>query len=354
MKLLDKYIIKRLILVFFFILIAATASIEMIHFVNMMDQYKYATSNEILTYYLSYAPYMCNFLAPIVSFMSTVLVTLVLSGNSEIIAAYSIGIRFRRLLFPYILFAIFIASLSFAFCGWIIPRANNYRVIFEINYLFRKSYSSIKDIHLKVDEGKYIYVQTYNAYKGEGYNFTLESIDGELKGKLFAEQINWIPDKRVWRVTNWNLRKIDHLKETLKNGTKTDLTLNLEPSDFGGDITMKEMMNMSELDLYIKKLKAKKSDSLYLFKVEKYSRYMYPFSILLLILVGMLFASRKIRGGAIWQTVLSFILAIIYIGMFMFASSRAESHSDNLLLTIWMPNILFTIIVGLFYRFMPK
>lgn len=356
MKILDKYILKRLLLVFCFILIASTASIEMIHFVNMMELYKNASlsANEILLYYISYTPYMLNFLTPIISFMSTVLVTLVLAGNSEIIAAFSIGIRFRRLLLPYILFAILVASFSFVFCGWIIPNANKHRVIFEINYLTRKSYHNLKNIHIKVDEDKYVYVQTYNAYLREGYNFTLESIEENLKGKLYAEEIKWIPEKRVWRAKNWNLRQIKETKESLKSGYKIDLTLNLEPSDFGGDITIREMANMSELDIFIKKLKEKKSDSLYLFKVEKYTRYMYPFSILLLVLVGMLFASKKMRGGAVWQTILSFILAIVYIGMFMFASSRAESHSDNLLLTIWTPNILFSIIVAFIYKFMPK
>ncbi|MCP3658903.1 MAG: YjgP/YjgQ family permease [Bacteroidetes bacterium] len=356
MKILDKYIIKRLLMIFIFLVIAATASIEMIHFVNYMEAFKAAdlSSKEILLYYLSYTPYMLNFLTPIVAFMSTVLVTLVLAGNSEIIAAFSIGIKFRRLMIPYIIFAFLIAMTSFVFCGWFIPFANNHRVIFEINYLTRRSYSNLKNIHLKVDTNKYVYVQTYNAFRGEGYNFTLESFDGELRRKLFAEKINWIPSKGVWRAKNWNLRKIDQLKESLKSGTEIDLTLNLEPSDFGGDITIKEMVNMSQLGRYIKKLQERKSDSLYIFKVEKYTRYMYPFSIFILVLVGMLFASRKMRAGAIWQTVLSFILAIIYLGMFMFASSRAESHKDYLLLTLWMPNIIFSVIVGLIYRFVPK
>lgn len=286
--------------------------------------------------------------------MTTVMVTILLAGNSEIIAIYSAGIPFKRLLLPYILFAIAIALLSFLFCGWIIPNANRFRVIFEINYLTRRGFHNLKDIHLKVDEDKYIYVQSYNPYTGKGYNFTLESIEGDLKGKFFAEEINWIPEQNVWQAKNWNFRTINGLKETLKYGYKMDLTLNLEPADLGGSITIKEMVNMKELDLYIHKLKIKKSDSLYLFLVEKYTRYMYPFSIFILVLVGMLFASRKMRGGAIWQTVLSFMLAILYLAMFMFASSRAESHSDKLLLTIWTPNIVFGAIVLLIYRFMPK
>ncbi len=356
MKLIDKYIMSRLFVVFFFMLVASTASIEMIHFVNMMEYFKNASlsAGSIISYYISYTPYMLNFLTPITSFMTTVLVTILLAGNSEIIAILSAGIPFKRLILPYMLFAVIIALLSFLFCGWIIPIANRHRVLFEISYLTRKGYHNMKDIHLKVDENKYIYVQSYNAYTGKGKNFTIESIEGSLKGKFFSEEIRWIPSKRVWQAKNWHTRKIDGLKETLKQGDKMDLTLNLEPADLGGSITIKDMVNMKELDLYIEKLKAKSSDSLYLFLVEKYTRYMYPFSVFILVLVGMLFASKKMRGGVIWQTIVSFILAILYLGMFMFASSRAESYNRHILLTIWTPNIIFGALVGFIYKFMPK
>ena len=297
---------------------------------------------------------MLNFLTPIISFMATVVVTIVLSGNSEIIAAYSTGIRFIRVLYPYILFAILISIFSFLLCGWLIPESNKKRIIFEINYLNRRAYNNLKDIHLQIDDDRYAYAQIFDAYQGIGYNFTLESISGILEGKLFAESIVWMPQKKLWRAKNWTLRKIVNEKETLKSGELIDLNLNMDPSDFGGDFMIREMVNMGTLDIFINKLKRKNSDALYLFKVEKYTRYMYPFSVILLVILGMVFASRRIRGGAIWQMILSFILAIGYIAMFMFASNRAESHSENILLTIWMPNILFSIVVFLIYRFVPK
>ncbi len=355
-KLLDRYVFKKLFIILFFIIIATVGIIEVIHFVMNSDTYiTYNISiKEIASYYICLFPFMVNFILPIASFLAAVAVTLRMARNSEIIAAFSSGITLLRFARSYFILAFFLATFSFMLSNWIIPIANRTRIMFEINYLGRSQYSSFTDVHIKIGENKYVYVRSYDPYKIQGNDFTLETIDGEMKEKLSAEKITYQKNKGQWYIENWDLRKINGMNEELTTGLDKYITIDLSPSDFGDDYTIRRMLDFFQLIDYTDKLKSKDSDMVYLFLIEKYKRYMYPVSIFLLIFVGLIFSSRTMRRGMGMQIAISFVLGLGYVAFFMVSEGRAETHSDNILLTIWMPNILFSILVAVIYRFMPK
>ena len=103
--------------------------------------------------------------------------------------------------------------------------------------------------------------------------------------------------KRLWVIENYFIRKIDGLKESLKNGRKLDTIINLKPSDFLDNRQDLETMNFSELNNYISKEKLKGSEDLSYYQLEKQKRIAFPFATIVLTLIGVSLSSRKMRGG---------------------------------------------------------
>ena len=98
----------------------------------------------------------------------------------------------------------------------------------------------------------------------------------------------------------------------------------------------------------------KGSDSVHFFIAEKYIRYMTPCAIMILIALGFLVAVHKPRGGVGTQITFGFILACLYICLFLSAKIVVEVQNENPLLKIWLPNIIFSILCIIFYRLVSK
>lgn len=357
MKLLDRYILKKFLFSFLFILLLIILIITVIDITEKNDYFiKHKLSySQIINYYYSFLPFMANMVTPITVFITTVFVTSRLAQRTEIIAMLSGGISFPRVLVPYFMGASLIAIGSFLLTGWILANANKKRVAFETQYIDSPFRTSSKNIHIKLGEDTYLYVGYYRSYNSTGSDITMETIrDYQLIEKLAAKSMRWVADKEQWELKDWMNRKIDGLDEKITHGASLEMAFNLHPDDFIINPKLHEMLTLTELNSYIKKLQAKGTDSLNVFLTEKYVRYMSPFAAILLTFMGVVVCARKSRGGVGLQIAIGFILALVYIALFLFSKGAANVKGTNLLLTIWLPNILFSFVSLVLYRLTPK
>lgn len=357
MKILDRYILKKFLSSFLFILCLI---IVVIILIDITEKNEYFIRNklsfqQIADYYYNFLPFMTNMVTPITIFITTVFVTSRLSQRTEIIAILSGGISFMRFLIPYLIGASILGIFSFILTGWVLADANKKRVAFEIEYIDSPYRTSSRNIHIKLSADSYLYVGQYRSYNGIGTDVTLETIrDNQLLEKLSAKSIRWIEETNQWQLKDWIHRKIDGMNEYITSGAVLDTTLNLHPNDFSINPKLHEMLTLTELEYHIKKLKEKGTDNINFFLTEKYVRYMSPFAVIILTFMGVVVSARKSRGGVGLQIALGFILALIYIAFFLFARGAANVKGNNLLLTIWMPNIVFSMISLVLYRLTPK
>ena len=91
-----------------------------------------------------------------------------------------------------------------------------------------------------------------------------------------------------------------------------------------------------------------------IYKIEKYIRIAQPFTVILLVILGVIIASRKSRQGTGYLIALGFIFAFAFIISFVMSRAFAENGSLNPLLAIWLPNFIFGMITIYMYRIMPK
>jgi len=313
---------------------------------------------QIVKYYLTLFPYFATLLTPITAFIAVVFVTAKLASKTEIVAILASGISFRRLLLPYFIGSVLIAAMSFVFMGYVIPDANKFRIGFELNYLKKPFFYSDRNIHLKIADNDYIYIDRYNNQRDIGYTVTLEKIiDEELVDKISAKRIHWDTASNKWSLKNWQRRQILEGEEIITDGGATkdiDTLLNMSPADFQNKERHHETLTLTELNDYIALQKSRGADDVQFYEIEIYIRYMQPFGVIILCFIGVIVSARKSRRGTGFQIALGFLIAFIFILFFFLARAVAEAGSMDPVIAVWIPNIIFTIVGVLLYNTVPR
>ena len=104
---------------------------------------------------------------------------------------------------------------------------------------------------------------------------------------------------------------------------------------------MVETMNMLQLNDYIKEERMKGSKNLVFHIIEQQKRFAYPFATLILTIVAVAMASRKVRGGIGLHLGLGLLISFAYI-LFMQVSTTFATNGDlSPIIAVWIPNLLF-------------
>ena len=360
MKKLDWYILRQILTTFVFVVFLLVLIICVIDFTEKNDDFiqNNVSRAQIVKYYLTLFPYFATLLTPITAFIAVVFVTAKLASKTEIVAILASGISFRRLLLPYFIGSVLIAAMSFVFMGYVIPDANKFRIGFELNYLKKPFFYSDRNIHLKIADNDYIYIDRYNNQRDIGYTVTLEKIiDEELVDKITAKRIHWDTASNKWSLKNWQRRQILDDEEIITDGGATkdiDTLLNMSPADFQNKERHHETLTLTELNDYIALQKSRGADDVQFYEIEIYIRYMQPFGVIILCFIGVIVSARKSRRGTGFQIALGFLIAFIFILFFFLARAVAEAGSMDPVIAVWIPNIIFTIVGVLLYNTVPR
>ena len=358
MKILDRYILKKFLYSFLFVIVMLTVVITLIDFTEKNGEFirHKLGYREIANYYChGYMPFIVNFITPISVFITAVFVTSRLAQRTEIVAILSSGVDLARFIAPYLAGATAITLCSFVLTGWVLAKANIKRIAFETEYISRFFHSRSQHIHIRIAPDRYFYVERYRTYDNSGTNVTIETIkDNQLLEKLSAKKIKWLQQVGKWQLQDWTIRKIEGLEERIQYGKTLDMFLSIHPNDFSINPKLHETLTLPELSTQIEMLKGKEADNVHVFLIEKYVRYMSPCSAIILTLIGVLVSARKPRRGVGLPLAIGFILAFVYIACFLFSKGIAEAKGTHLLLTVWMPNIVFSVLGVILYKFTPK
>jgi lipopolysaccharide export system permease protein len=377
MKLIDKYIIKQFLTTFFFVVVILLAVVSVIDMTDKMEKFAKAnlTAMQILGYYADYIPWIGSLVTPITIFIATVYVCARMAGRTEIIAILSSGVSFKRMLVPYFAGAAVVALISFILNGWIIPNSNKSRLAFEVEYLKGKFYYDKKNIHIQVAPDIYLYLQSYNNTTNTGYHFSMERFEhNKLVEKLTGSRIEWDTTKHKWTVRDYNVKKIDEIFEKTgrarsnsavdakrrtvrtreRSGATLDTALVIHPKEFESDYRKYDGMTLNELTEYIQTLKSRGSAGVEVYQVEKYTRYAYPFTVFILVFMGVIVSSRKSRGGTGVQIALGFTLSFIFILFFTLFRTFAENGQWPPEISVWIPNIVFGALSLFMYKYTPR
>ncbi len=357
MKLLDKLIITDFLKTYFFVVLMLILIVLVLDFTEKNDTYirNEVPSGEIFKYMMNYGLYLNNLLTPITVFISVIFITSKMAGRTEIIAILSSGVSFIRLLRPFFFAAALIGGVSFLLNGWVLPVATAGVSHFRIVYLDKGKTTNEGNMHLKVGPDSYAYLNRFFKASNTGYNFTLETIkDGKLLSKISSDRIEWDTAKNVWTLRNWRMREIKEREEIYSVGEALDTTLSIRPTDFDLPEKHHETLKLPALSRQIRILEDRGADNVAFYRIERYVRFMSPFAAVILTFIGVIMSARKTRGGSGFQIAMGFLLAFVYIILFILSRTFAENGTAYPIFAVWLPNIVFALTGLLLYKTVPR
>lgn len=357
---LDWYLIKKFLGTYFFS-IALIISISVVFdFNEHIDKLKEASAMEVIfDYYLNFIPYFANLFSPLFVFIAVIFFTSKLAENSEIIAMFSTGMSFRRMMVPYLLSAAFIALLTLFLGSFVIPKGNVTRLDFEIKYMNHTPRSSgSRNIQLEVEEGVIAYIDRFETYNMTGYRFSLDKFeDKKLVSHLTARTVTYDTlntEKHHWIAKNFTIRDLSSNVEAISQGAELDTIIRFEPADFLIEYGQQETMTNGQLKEYIDRQKARGIGNIQDFEIEYHKRFAMSFASFILTIIGVSLASRKRKGGMGLYLGIGLGLSFGYILFQSISSTFAVTGVMSAFWAEWLPNLLFIVIAIVLYIKAPK
>lgn len=357
LKKLDIYIIRKFLGTFFLaigLIILVAVVFDFSEKVDDFINHKAPLRDILLQYYLNFIPFFSNLFSYLFVFVSVIFFTSKMSVHSEITAILSTGVSYRRLMVPYMVSALLIAILSFLLSNYIIPYSSISRLEFEAKY-FDKAYgASERDIHKQIDEGVFIYIESFTRRNNSGPKFSIEKFEnGVLKSKLMAEWIRYDTINKSWKLQNWWKRDIDGIKETITSGVSMDSALNLSPDEFNRNDNVVEAMTTPQLKRFISRELSRGHGDPY-YEIERHRRFAGPFAVFILTIIGVTLSSRKVRGGIGMHIGFGIALSFSYILFMQISKEFARAGDLTPWLAVWLPNFVYAAIAVVLYKLAPK
>ncbi|MFI3267395.1 MAG: LptF/LptG family permease [Rikenellaceae bacterium] len=357
---LDRYIIKKFLGTYIFTIMMLVIIIVVFDIVEKMDDFLELNAPLVdvaLKYYLNFVPFFINQFSGLITFIAVILFTSKMAYNTEIIAMLSGGVSFKRLIWPYFISALIVASMSLALNLYIIPKANVTRLQFEAKYLKKNKKDNYENfIYRQISPDTFISIKGYNSVTKNASFLVLETYDGGTIVSTMSTQNAKFDDETLrWKAKRFLTRTYENDQEVLvKHEEPLDTMINLTASELGKVEYHIQTLDIEELIEFIDEQKAKGSDQIATFEVDMYNRFAYPFSTFILTLIGLSLSSRKVRGGTGLHIGIGITLCFSYIMAMQLTNEFAKAGDMPTLLAVWLPNIIFTFISIYLYNKAPK
>lgn len=359
LKKLDYYIMKKFILTFFAAILLIIGIVIIIDISEKIGDFvaKEAPIHAIIfDYYLNFIPYFMNMYSPLFVFITVIFFTSRMAADSEIVAILSCGVSYHRLMVPYLLSALLIASLSLGLSLWVIPHSNEVRLEFENQFVKRRSGAAGRNIHYKLSDNKFVYVESFSVWNNTAYGFSLETVENDrMLSKISAESAVWDSLSGSWRLKNYFIREYgDGLYDRVTQGSQIDTVLELSVEDFRRSRNTVEELPQKELNALIKVQKGRGDANVMYAQIELHTRFALPFSAFILTIIGVALSSRKRRGGTGWNIGIGIALGFSYILFLRFSQMFVYTGFLPPGIALWLPNVIFAMIAVVIYRLAPK
>jgi len=359
LKRLDWYIMKKFLGTYVFAIALIISIAVVFDFNEKQDRFMSHDapwSAIVFDYYLNFIPYFANLFSPLFVFIAVIFFTSKLAENSEIIAMFSTGMSFKRMLRPYMLSAAIIAVVTFGLGAYIIPKGSVTRINFEDKYYKSRKMNTAHNIQLEVDSGVIAYIDRFENYSNTGYRFSLDKFkEKQLVSHLTARSITYDTSAvHKWIVKDYMIREMEGMKEIITKGARIDTTLFMEPADFLIMKNQQEMLTSPQLSEYIDRQKQRGFANIKEFEIEYHKRIAMSFASFILTLIGVSLSSRKTKGGMGLHLGIGLALSFSYILFQTIASTFAVNGNMPPAIAVWIPNILYSFIAFYLYQKAPK
>ena len=262
----------------------------------------------VLQYFAYELPFQLKQLAPIVCPLAVMFCIGGLARGNETLAMMTTGVNSLRIAMPILLAGLFISTLVFVSGETVIPKWKKQSMYIDKRFFHNKSEQDVatdEDVFARGHDHRIYVMPLYNVREHimitpriqvnrPDYSGAVERIIAERAVELSKNETN-----SMWRFTNaarWTYLPNGGMA---KYETFPKLDLTLEPSL--DEMLMQDQdpdeMNFVELNGYIKMMR-ERGQSADNYKTDLYQKIMFPFGVILTMIIAFSFAIRA-RGGSV-------------------------------------------------------
>jgi lipopolysaccharide export system permease protein len=357
LKILDRYIIKKFLSTFFFMLGIIMLLAMVFDMSSRLSEFieKQAPIYDIITrYYFTFLIHYGNMFSSLIIFVSVIWFTAKMAQDSEIIPILNSGITFTRLMRPYMIAATFLMLVSLLLNHIVLPISNKVMLDFENNY-YREGVH-VENYHAEYPGNISLNLSSYVSEDNVVNDFVLEQTkdDGSQIYFLKARTAVNTPGTNKWKLNDFYERKVGDTNDIVINGKSKDTTFNFKIDDIAQRENVAETMSFSELKAFIKAETLKGSANIPMYEIILYERTSLPFSTYVLTIIGVSVSSRRKRGGVGINIALGLGIIFIYIFAMKVTTVAALNVGFPASIAVWIPNVLFGGIAYILYKYAPK
>jgi len=355
-KILYAYIIKKYLGSFGFVVLIFTLIACVIDLSEKIENFirEPITRKEIFVdYYLNFIPHINALLLPLYALIAVIFFTSRMAYNSEIISILNAGVSFRRLLIPYMMAAGIIGVIQLVLNHLIVPAGNKKRLAIEHKYIWKTNdRGKTENVHMFLNADTKIYIGNYRKQDSTMHAIRLELYKNDtLVSVLKADDAAFQKNTNTWKLHAVQRRSFSGLNEYFTKQTELDTTINVYPDDFVRYLEQNEMLTTPELQEEIAKANRRGLGNPKSYVMELHRRSAEPVSIIILTLIGMPLAARKVRGGFGLHMALGIGIGAIFAFFSKLSVAIAAQPNVPAFLGIWIPNIIFgAVAVYLLYK----
>ena len=360
LKRLDRYILGKYLKTFLLALALIIIIVITFDVSEKLDDFleHHATLWQVVSiYYVNFIPGFVNLYSPLFIFISVIFFTSKMAGNSETIAILSSGVRYGRMLRPYVYGSLIVAVVVFALGNFVIPRSNERLIAFEEEYVKSKKTNYYSNLHFQSEPGVQVYAESYDVKQQQAFKFCREEIDaeGHLLRREEANSITFDTATNLWRCSGYSLRTIDsNHRETLTFEAKVYRDLHISPDDLNLLSSRVETMNTPDLIRYIHREEMRGTGTVKESKIELWQRLINPLAIIVMTLIGVAIAARKRRGGIGVHLAIGISIAFSFIVFMKITTVFATNGDLSPFMAVMLPQIVFGIAAAWLIYKAPK
>ncbi len=330
-----------LALVVFFILL---------HYIEYVDDFidRQAPMREIyLIYYPNYIPEIVRLISPLALFLACLYVTARMAQSLQIVALLTSGVPARRLMSPYIVFAVAVTGFMTVFNGWVVPETN--RTVLKYDELYLKEAPRLIDksnIHRQSGPQSVVTAGYYDRQSKTAYRVVLQrfNTNGSLVERLDAPRMQW--QDSLWHLPTGARRQFGERIEQRSEVVELDTFLNVLPRDIARMETDIESMTIPVAHGYVRALRRSGAANTGRPEVGYYAKFAYPLANLVVVLLAFPLVIKRRRKGQTLQIGCGLLLAFGYLSVQKLFEPFGYAGELGPVFTAVAPHVLFLLIAA--------
>ncbi|NOX36426.1 MAG: YjgP/YjgQ family permease [Calditrichaeota bacterium] len=349
MKLLDRYIIRKFLVVLFFTTLAFIVIFIIVDLIENLDKFLMyrASLPNVIIYYIYYIPFIIILTLPVNMLLSSLFSIGSMAQYNEIIACQSAGISLYRIVAPLLMLAFLISLLSGIAGETVVPKSNRARLDlwrFEIKKETRHMIRKREQIAIQDSDQRQVFIKVYDGARKQALQVHIVWTDGNrIVQRWDARKMIWDDQRGGWMLQDVTLRQFTEEGEIVQHRDSLAYAHSqIHPDDLKELELKPEEMNYTELKRFVDRMLELGADARK-WLVDLYMKISYPFANFIIVLFGAPLASRKRRSGPALGFALALLISFIY---FLFLrSGQVLGHKGELSpwLAAWIGNIVFGI-----------